>query len=165
MSKPKSRKPNPSAQDREAYSLAGPEDFDEYIQRIRTGKASPQEHSEFTLRIMQHFADSVWAHKLPEQWVMDYLADRFERILHGGKWEREFPLPWIPVPSDLSRAEERGLSMACEIENARRQQPHEGVTEIIERVAAAWNVSYETARANYYERRASFSRSRPEEIE
>ncbi len=161
----KARKPRASAPERETYYLAGPEDFDEYLERIRAHEASPQEGEEFVLRIIQNFIDSVNAREPPRQWVMDYLATRFERVLHGGKWEREFPLPWIPVPSDYSRAEERGLRMACDIENARRKRPNDLVTTIIEDVAAAWNVSYELARDNYYKRRPMFSKSTPKELE
>ena len=104
----KSKKPRASTAELETYYLAGPEDFDEYMERIGNKEASPQEHEEFELRIIQNFIDSVYAREPPRQWVMDYLADRFFRVLHGGEWAREFPLPWIPVPADFSRAEDRG---------------------------------------------------------
>lgn len=121
-------KPKRDDSEREPYFLADPQDFAEYSQLIKNGSATERHHKEFYLRIIQHFTDSVYEDKQPAVWVMLAIADAFEKVLHGGRWEDEFPLPWTKVNLPFSRAEHSALRIYCDIANAMNANPEQNVT-------------------------------------
>lgn len=137
----------------EPYLLFEPADYEEYLARIDSGKATAQEQDEFMMRAIEHFCAEVYAGNQPKPWVLQYIADNFSKILAGGRWEDEFPLPWTNVEMPGTRAQRKGLNIYCDIENAAREDPNADITKIIRRVAENHHVSYESARAHYYVRR------------
>jgi hypothetical protein len=147
--------------ERDEYFLIEPQDFSEYSQLIRNGSATERHHKEFYLRMIQHFTDSVYTGKPPDAWVMSALADAFEKVLHGGRWEDEFPLPWTKVRLPHSRAEWSALGIYCDIENAMKANPEQNVTDAINNAANDHAVSYEKARAAYYVNKKRFSKIPP----
>jgi hypothetical protein len=152
------KKPKSDDGDGEEYFLIEPEDFAEYSQLIRDGSATKQHHDEFHLRLIQHFLDSVYSGKPPDAWVMRALADAFMKVIHGGRWEDEFPLPWTKISLPWSRAEWSALAIYCDVANAVAANPHENVTNIIKGVASGHSVSYENARSAYYAHKKRFSK-------
>jgi len=126
------------------------EDVDVFLERINAGQATDKEHKEFTLRLIRHFIDTVDAGESPRRWVMEYLADQFWRVLHGGQWENEFELPWIEGHDGPTPAERLGVAIFCDIVNAHRDNPKKNVTQIIEDIGQKYNVAYPTARGHYY---------------
>lgn len=136
--------------DREEYVLAEPTDFSEFSDLVRGGNATAQHHEEFTLRLIEQFMGSVYAGKTPDGWVMHALADAFMKVVNGGRWEDELPLPWTKIPLPHTAAEWQALGVFSDVANAIKSNPDAEVTAVIREVASARNVSYESARAAYY---------------
>ena len=147
---------NYSPSDREPYYVQGPLDFDEFLEGMGRGKKDAGD--EFVLRMIQHFIDAVYAKESPRSWVLNYLADQFYKVLHGGRWEDEFPLPWTKRCDYGSQAEWRALAIFCDIANAKHAAPKRPITALIKEAALEWSVSYETARAAYYKHRKPLSK-------
>lgn len=143
----------------------GSGEFEAFMERIGSRTASKEELDEFCLRIIECFCQSVHAGDAAPGWVLNYLADQLYKILHGGRWEDELPLPWTERSSPFTRAEQKALQIYCDVENARRGDPGRKVTAIIEDVASRRAVSYQTARDGYYKWRRKVSRSEPKESE
>jgi len=148
--------------ERETYFLTDPQDFAEYSTLIGNGSATECHHKEFYLRMIQHFTDSVYADEPPARWVMLAMANAFEKVLHGGRWEDEFPLPWTKISLPFSRAEHSALCIYCDIANAVKANPEQQVTDAISNAANDHAVSYEKARAAYYLNKKRFSKIPPE---
>lgn len=140
------------------YFFSDPQDFAEYSQLIRNGSASKLHHDEFYLRLIWHFIEHATSDTPPDKWVMKALADAFLKVVNGGRWEDEFPLPWTNVSLPWSTAEWSALSIYCDVANAVSANPHEKVTRIIKEVASNHSVSYEKARSAYYANKKRFSK-------
>ncbi|MHB1331448.1 MAG: hypothetical protein ACYCY1_02550 [Sulfuriferula sp.] len=147
---PKRRTESESEPDKEEYLLTNPSDFSEFCELIVNETATERHHDEFTLRLIQHFIDSVYDEKVPEYWVTKALANSFFKVLQGGRWEDEFPLPWTKTSLPYTAAEWQSLAIFCHIASSVKLNPDAKVTAIIQEVANAMAVSYETARAAYY---------------
>ena len=137
--------------DEEEYRLAEPGNFDEYCELIKNNAANDQQHKEFYLRMISHFIESVYNEQKPKDFVLYALADAFMKVINGGRWEDEFPLPWTDISLPFTSAESKDLNVFCEISNRLKREPKVGVTETIARVASDKAVSYEKARAAYYD--------------
>jgi hypothetical protein len=135
---------------REEYVVAEPTGFSEFTDLVSNGNATEQHHEEFTLRLIEQFMDSVYAGKTPDGWVMHALADSFMKVVNGGRWEDEFPLPWTKISLPHTAAEWQALGIFCDVTNVIKSSPGAEVTAVIREVASARNVSYESARAAYY---------------
>ena len=132
------------------YRLAAPEDFSEFCKLIESGEATSQHHKEFDLRMIGHFCDRIYLNKKPESWVMEAIANAFFKVIHGGRWEDEFQLPWTESSSPWTKAENKDLQIFCAIANRLKSNPNFAVTEAIKLVASENATSYEKARAAYY---------------
>ena len=143
----------------EQYFLNDPQDFAEYCQFMSSKNATDDLQDEFYLRLIQHFVDSAYANNLPEKWVVLALADAFTKVLQGGRWEDEFPLPWTKVSLPFSRAEYSALIIYCDIANAIKANPKQKVTAAIKEAASAHATSYEKARDAYYSHKKRFSKN------
>lgn len=130
--------------------ISKPFDYTAFCERIRAGEASAKDHEEFTIRAMQMFCRAIYCDEEPEKWVQYYFADQFLKILHGSLWCDELPLPWVPQSQIRTRAEEQGLKIFCDVENAKRASPEKKITNLLNEAAKKYSVSYETARAGYY---------------
>lgn len=151
---------NKYSDDRE-YLLSEPHDFDEYRQLVISLKASQKQQDEFHLRMIWHFIERVGSETPPDRWVMKALADNFLKVVMGGRWEDEFPLPWTEVSSPFSRAEESALKIYCDIANALKAEPGREVINTINEIADEHAVSFEKARAAYYSYKKVFSKNQP----
>jgi hypothetical protein len=138
-------------------------DFEEVSNRIGNGTATDLEHEDFYMLLMQRFCINVYEGRPVEPWILNAFADAFTKILMGGNWNDEIPLPWIPMTPIRSRAEERNLRIYCEIENSinnsLKENPLEKpqITKLIEIAASNHNCSYETARDSYYKLKKNLS--------
>lgn len=136
--------------DENEYRLAAPIDFDEYCELINNNDANDQHHKEFYLRMIMHFIESVYSEQKPKDFVLYALADAFTKIINGGRWEDELPLPWDDAYSPWTRAESKDLQVFCMVSNMLKSGQESDVTEAIKKAASDSAVSYEKARAGYY---------------
>ena len=140
------------------YEFSDPQDFSEYSQLIRDGFATKRHHDEFYLRLIWHFIERTLSDAGPEKWVMTALADAFLKVVMGGRWEDEFPLPWTKASLPFSRAEWSALGIYCDTANALAANSKLKVTDAIKSAASKHSVSYEKARAAYYNHKKRFSK-------
>jgi hypothetical protein len=143
-------KPKSDAGEGEAYSFCDPQNFAEYRQLVKNGCATEQQHHEFYLRMIWHFIESVGEDRSPDKWVMNALADAFLKVVYGGRWEDEFPLPWTKVSLPYSRAEWSALEIYCTITNALNADNKLTVKAAIEIAVKKYSVSPQKASSAYY---------------
>jgi hypothetical protein len=151
-------KPGSDGSAGEEYSLINPQDFTEYCRLISAGDGTARHHDEFYLRLIQHFVDSVYENKPPDTWVMKTFADAFMKVVHGGRWEDQFPLPWTKTSVPFTRAEFKALGIYLEIVNALKMDPQLKVVAAIKSAATNFYTDYSTARAAYYRYKKHFSK-------
>jgi hypothetical protein len=137
-----------------SYDSIEPSDFQEYMTLIESGNATEQHHVEFGLRLINHFASSVYSEQEPDRRVMVALANIFSKISQGGRWEDELSMPWSIVSSPFSPADKKDLDIFCQIGNKFMPDKSQNITSIIAEVAELNNVSFEKARAAWYGRRS-----------
>lgn len=137
--------------------------FEECRERIKNGTATDLDIEEFHMRLMQRFCINVYEEKPVESFILYAFADAFSKMLMGGYWNDEIPLPWIPRTPIRSRAEERDLKIYCEIENkiraALKEDPSkkQKITKLLKAAAFNHNCSYEIARDGYYKLKKKLS--------
>jgi hypothetical protein len=112
------------------------------------------ETEEFNMRLMEQFCADFQKAGNPAdvpQWIMNEFVKVFlPTLIYRTPLNVEFPLPWDAAKSEISRATLLDMKITREITQARISNPMENVTEIIERVAAAHNVSFSKAKKAYY---------------
>lgn len=128
-------------------------DFEAFFVRFRAKELTEEEGEEFHARLMGLYCRCIFEEKRPPDWVLNYIAGEFYKILAGGAWNDSFPLPWHPRDPIHTRAEEQALQIYCDIANRIHANPELKVTATIAQVAAQHNVSLETARAAWYEQK------------
>lgn len=107
--------------------------------------------------MLKRFIDRVDAGEAPEQWIMENLKKAFTRALSGVVWEDSIPLPGREFKDEwktMSPKQIRDLSIARRVDIGSKYFG-EAVTEAIDEAAKKHHVSFETARAAYYEWRNS----------
>lgn len=133
------------------------------MDRIDNETATDLDHEEFYMRLMQRFCINVHEDKPVEPFILHALANAFAKILMGGDWNDEIPLPWVPMTPIGTRVYRRNLGIYCEIENAINDGLKENslekpkITKLIETAALNHNCSYEIARDSYYELKKKLS--------
>lgn len=127
-------------------------DFEGYFKRHDEGTLSEQESDEFCARAIGWWVRDTYAGKSPPEWIGLYIADQFYKILAGGNWADEFPLPWTEGSQTqwLTPKGTRALEIYVGIQSAANDSPASNVTDLIYEQAKKYSVSYETARADYY---------------
>ncbi len=129
-------------------------DFDDYFSRHGLKAMSDDESRDFQARIYGQFCSTFYKsggdpNAIP-RWIVAYVADRLFDGLKGRPWPDNMRLPWDEPTPWLNPKGERAMSIYCSVENAKRGDPTANVTTLIAAQAAENNVSYETARADYY---------------
>lgn len=127
-------------------------DFEDYFKRADAEELSQQESIEFPARVIGRYCRDIYARKLPPVWVLDYVAEAFSKVLAGGEWDDELPMPWtVPNTSHFpSRSMLESIEIIAEISRLMQENPEVRVTSAITAAATAHNVSYEKARAVWY---------------
>lgn len=109
-------------------------------------------HELFHAAMLRKFCNQVIANEPVDRWILGVLTDTFHYILRGAAWEERLHLPGREMPPEwgpYSPKDNRNLQIFCDAENMRRDGVE--ITKALEQVAADRNVSFETARAAYYE--------------
>ncbi len=132
------------------WNPEGADDLDVLFERVRTGRASEDDTALFCASMIDRFIARVFDGDEIEPWILKALARAFMKVLHGGEWNDEVPLPGRPRTPIRPWREERDLQIFSEVSNALARQPAPGVLEAITAAAARHEVSFEAARRAYY---------------
>jgi hypothetical protein len=114
--------------------------WEEYLARIDDGKATKTDHDEFDMRMMARFCNQVYQEQPIDRWVLHQLANAFCKILNGGIWVDEIPLPWTEQTPIRSECEQRDLEIYCYIAQALKNDPTRKVTGSTGLIAEAANI-------------------------
>ncbi|MDN6859685.1 hypothetical protein QO207_24125 [Pseudomonas sp. CAN2814] len=133
------------------------DDLDSLFHRIRNGTGTDVDHELFYASIIDRFITRVYAGEEVEQWVMDRLADAFSKVLMGGDWIDEIPLPGRPGNAIRPWRDDRDLQIFCDVSNSLNLE-NAAVVNAIQGAADKHAVSFETARAAYYRWKNSLGR-------
>lgn len=127
-------------------------DCDAIFAEVRAENAGEQAVDLFHAAVLTRFMGRVNKGEPVEPFIMQFLANAFAKVLAGAVWDEVIQLPARELPPGWgvrSPKEERDLRLFCEIVS--RRSDGEAVTKAIADVASESAVSYETARAAYYE--------------
>lgn len=129
-------------------------DFENYFKRNKAGELSAEEQREWQARVYGLYCSSYYKSggdpsAIPS-WVAGYVADRLFDALQGRPWADNMQLPWDEPEPWLNPKGERAMAIYCGVENGKRADAQANTTSLIAAQAEEHNVSYETARADYY---------------
>lgn len=129
-------------------------DFEDYFKRHSAGTLSEEEMMAFPARTYGLFCSAYYKSggdpaAIPK-WVASYVADRLFEGLQGLPWGDVMRLPWDEQTHWLNPKGQRAMSIYTSIENKKNAEPESNTTDLIAWQAGENNVSYETARADYY---------------
>lgn len=134
------------------------DDIDRLFARVREGTSTDVDHQLFDACMLDRFVTRVGAGDPVEPWIMECLAEAFLRMLMGSEWNNEISLPGRPRTPVRPPKEQRNLEIYCAVVGLISQSGYK-VTDALTAVADARAVSYETARAAYYQWRARLSKN------
>lgn len=134
------------------------DDIDQLFARVREGTATDTDHQLFDACMLDRFISRTGAGEPVEPWILARLSEIFIRVLMGGAWHDEIYLPGRSQTPVRSPKEQRNLEIYCDVSNLINLSGHK-VTDALTAVADARAVSYETARAAYYQWRDRLSKS------
>lgn len=133
------------------WDFTAPDDIDDLFERVRERKSTPLDHELFDACLLDRFITQAdGGEGQVDPWILRTLSEMFFKVLCGGEWSDEIRLPGRPASPIRPKKEERGLRIYCDVTNAVNQN-NCLVTEAIQVAADSHFVSYETARAGYYQ--------------
>lgn len=124
--------------------------FKDYCSRIDDGTATEIDHDEFYMRVIARFVAQTHKGETIDNWVQSALCRAFEKILLGGDWVDEFPLPWIEGTKIRPPHEQKNLEIYIYVAQTLIDDPARKVTGLISEAADIYCCSYEKAEAAYY---------------
>lgn len=129
-------------------------DFEDYFERYDKREMDEDEASEYNARVMGLFCKALWESggdtSAVPGWVAHHLAKKLYESLGGESWGDLMGLPWDPKTPLLTKKGQRAFDIYAYIQNTLKSQPDANVTDLLAEAAGQLNVSYETARADYY---------------
>lgn len=129
-------------------------DFEDYFKRSAAGELSEDESGDHSARVYgmfcRDFFKSGGDSAAIQPWVANYIAKKLYEALRGEPWNNIMRLPWDEPTSDLTPKGQRAFETYAHVHNTLREQPDAKVTDLIAEAAKNSNVSFETARADYY---------------
>lgn len=129
-------------------------DFEDYFDRFHSGDMTDQERDEFSARVYGMFCRDFFTSggdpgAVP-RWVANYIAEKLFQVLGGVPWQDIMGMPWDEPTPYLTPKGQRALAIYADVENTLNSTPGANTTDVISEQAKKHNVSYETARADYY---------------
>ena len=88
----------------------------------------------------------------------DYF-DRFDQSLGGVPWGDLVDLPWDRKEPFLTKNGQRAFETYAHVHNTLLKNEKANITDLIAEAAKKFNVSYETARKDYYDMKNDFDRN------
>lgn len=136
-------------------------DFEDYFERYEKREMDEDEASEYNARVMGLFCKALWesggdTRAIPP-WVADHLAKKFYESLGGVPWGDLMGLPWDQKTPVFTKKGQRAFDIYAYIQNTLKSQPDANVTDLLAEAAKQLNISYETARADYYSMKNALS--------
>lgn len=125
-------------------------DFEDYFNRYESGTMCEEEKEEFSARVMGLFCRDSFDSGTVKPWVANYIAEKLYEALGGVPWSDIMGLPWDERTSYLTPKGERAFETYAYVHNTQLEQPDARITDLIAEAAKKLNVSFETARADYY---------------
>lgn len=113
----------------------------------------------FDAAMLTRFIERTKAGEQVEPFIMRFLVSAFSKVLFGAAWDEAIQLPGRQLPDTWgphAPLDQRDLHLYCVTENKRSDGI--SVTTAIRETAEENSVSFETARAAYYNWRARFSK-------
>jgi hypothetical protein len=132
-------------------------DFEDYFKRYHDGNMSEDEKRDFSARVYgmfcRDFFNSSSDPGAVKPWVAKYLAEKLWQVLGGVPWQDIMNMPWdVPTPF-FTPIGQRAFGIYAGVENTLHDTPDANVTDLIVEQARKHNVSYQTARTDYYDMR------------
>lgn len=129
-------------------------DFEDYFERFHAGNMSDDEKNDFAARVCGMFCRDFWSSggkpEAVQPWVMSYIANMLHQSIGGVPWGDLASLPWDATTQFFTPKGQRAFDIYAHVENSLKDTPDANVTDLISEGAKHHNVSYETARADYY---------------
>lgn len=144
-------------------------DFEDYFDRHGTADMSADEADEFSARIYGMFCRDVYQSSpydgmitIPA-WTATYIANNLVQALGGVEWEEIMGLPWDDSSkySYYNDTGLRALAIYSAVESQRNAEEKKGITSALAEQAGKHNVSYETARSDYYDMKKALTKKGP----
>lgn len=129
-------------------------DFEDYFDRYASEEMGEEERKEFGARVMGLFCldffNSGGDPAAIKPWVANYLAKAMYNVLGGVPWSQAIPTPFDAPGTQSMYTEKGGRGMAIygAVENGKSVKA--GVTNLLAKQAEKFNISFETARGDYY---------------
>jgi hypothetical protein len=144
-------------------------DFEDYFARHGTEAMSQEEAEEFQARIYGMFCRDVYASDTGGQmitvpaWTAVYIANKLIQALGGVEWEEIMGLPWDDTSKYFYYNDTglRALAIYSAVESQRNAEEKKGITSALAEQAGKHNVSYETARSDYYDMKKALTKKGP----
>jgi hypothetical protein len=129
-------------------------DYEDYFERHGTDRMTPAEAEEFQARIYGMFCRDVFRSggdmSKVSFWAANYVAERLHEALGGVPWHDIMRLPWDEPTPMFTPKGQRAFDIYAGVKNGGADNPGANVTDLIAQQASAHNVSFETARSDYY---------------
>lgn len=142
-------------------------DFEDYFERHSAGLLSEEENGDFSARVYGLFCWDIFKSGgdpgAVQPWIANYIANKLKEALNGESWNDIMRLPWdVPTPY-FTKKGQRAFDTYAHVYNTQLTQPDAKITDLIAQAAGNFNVSFESARADYYAMKKAFS-ERPVDI-
>lgn len=137
-------------------------DFEDYFDRFEKGEMDEDEKRDYSARVMGLFCKSLWEHgdtRAVPYWVANYLAEKLCQSLGGVPWGDLVDLPWDRKEPFLTKNGQRAFETYAHVHNTLLKNEKANITDLIAEAAKKFNVSYETARKDYYDMKNDFDRN------
>ena len=129
-------------------------DFEDYFERFHAGNMSEDERRDFSARVYgmfcRDFFNSGGDPGAVQPWAANYIAKNLFQAIGGVPWQDLMGLPWDEPTPYFTQRGQRAFDIYAGVENTLNDTPDANTTDLIYEQAKTHNVSYETARADYY---------------
>lgn len=132
------------------WNSSAPDDLDELFSRVRGGFGSKTDNDFFDYAMIDRFISRVWAGQEIEPWILERLSNMFTKVLLGGAWDEEIHSPGKKDLPPKERRYQRDLQIYCDATNLANEEQLP-ITDALQVVSEWHSVSYEKARAAYYQ--------------
>lgn len=138
-------------------------DYEDYFERYGGGAMDDDEERDFSARVYGMFCRDFYTSggnpAALKPWVVSYIADKLHQALGGVPWNDLMNLPWDKRTPFFTPKGQRAFDIYEHVENTLNKDADANVTDLISEAARNHNVSYETARADYYAMKRGLKRN------
>lgn len=129
-------------------------DFESYFADAKDGLLSEADFEEFPMRVVGMFCRDVFRANgdmsKVTPWVANYIAEQAFKVLGGGSWSEEIPMPWYPKVSTETRRGKRANAVYLGIERALKEDPDLLLDDLFEEMAETHCIGVKMIKLDYY---------------